>query len=376
MLQAKEKPTNLKKDKDWENALIELKKIIDKNPEIIIQQKLLKIPKLKREEFYEKFDQVRNLFIINYFSYYFENSKKLSKNYLELEKKLIEELSLTKINMSNNIYRFLHNPIKQLRRVIFDLLIDLIMNKISKEEFIKEGKEKIKKEFNKIYNIAFQKYFILLLVDFFEAAEIYNVPLNVPTSTELIKHPVGSKEAVPEPQKTKEISFEVPRRTTIIVPDFIIYSSKLEKYISFRTVLGRAIWEASSVNRERDWLLIEDIIKNHGSTQITPSLMIFIDDNIENISYVADSKRIAVPDFIFEVLDRYNKKRKIKIEKLRKYNKILEPKYGSYFVENFKKEMLAKNGENELNSLVIDAGINHLNKNELNKILENYKNNN
>lgn len=322
---------------EWLSYFEELKNLIEENKEIKMAEDSIKISENYRSIFYEQFDKTRDEFIINSFPDKFELSSNLSREYRKLENKIMKKLSLKDITMSNNVERFLHNPLNELRRELFDLLIDLLINNISREDFINAGRNKIEAVFKNTYKIAYTKYFILKLIDELKAEDIYYIPMSIPSSTELIKHPIGLKESVPPPQKADKISFEVPRKTTLLIPDFIIYSAEIKKYIAFRTELGKALWEAGGLSRQREWISIEDIIKENGPVRISPDLLLYIDNDLENINLAADAAVLCRPDIVFECADSINVDLlEDKAEALYQYTKILKPFAGSYLIQEEK----------------------------------------
>ncbi|MGM0602040.1 MAG: hypothetical protein ACQESS_01865 [Bacillota bacterium] len=322
---------------EWLSYFTELENLIEEKKEIKVTEDSIKIPENYRSIFYKQFDKIRDEFIINNFPDKFELSSNLSREYRQLENKIMKKLSLKDITMSNNVERFLHNPLNELRRELFDLLIDLLIKNISREEFIKVGRNKIEASLKSTYKIAYTKYSILKLIDELKAEDIYYIPMSIPSSTELIKHPIGLKESVPPPQKADKISFEVPRKTTILIPDFIIYSAEIKKYIAFRTELGKALWEAGGLSRQREWISIEDIIKENGPVRISPDLLLYIDNDLENINLAADAAVLCRPDIVFECADSINVDLlEDKAEALYQYTKILKPFSGSYLIQEEK----------------------------------------
>lgn len=337
--------------KEWVKTYKKLENFIEANPDIIIQEDNVVIPKAIRPIFYELFDKVRDTFIYEECIELLEKAESLSKGYLKDEQELMNLLSLEKVLMSSDVKRFLYEPQKQLARETFDLLFDLLNGKIDLKEFLTTAKVNVNSSFKHLYKKGYKKWIVISLIKQFKPDKIFYVPVNKPTSGQLIKHRFQDKEGIPFPVETKHIAFEVGGNDILLVPDVIIHSTILDQYVAFRTELGRATWEVENLNDNREWYSIASIIEKNGINDIRPDLLIYTSDNIRDISLVADSKNICRPDIIVEYLDDMDNNRVALDEKLQGvnfYNKVLEPTLGSFLlsmqdINKYSKDILEGN---------------------------------
>lgn len=338
-------------DKEWWKIYKELESFIEANTEIIIQKDNVVIPKDIRPIFYELFDKFRDTIIYEEFTGLLKKAESLSKAYLKDEHELMNLLSLEKVLMSSDVKRFLYEPQKQLSREIFDLIFDLLNGKIDIENFVKTAKVNVNSSFNHLYKQGFKKWIFISLIKQFKPDKIFYVPVNRPTSGQIIKHRFQDKEGIPHPVETKQIAFEVGGNEILLVPDVIIHSTILNKYVAFRTELGRATWEVENLNSNRQWYAIASVIQKHGISDLRPDLLLYTSENIREISLVADSKNICRPDIIVEYIDDLDNNKVALDEKLQGidfYNKVLEPTLGNVLlsmqdINGFKQDVSAGN---------------------------------
>lgn len=339
-----EKCKNLK----WMDLYKELEELVEKNPDIIIHDKVIEIPSANKSKFYFLFDMLRDAFIKEEFTEWLKKAELLSTAYLKVEQDLIRLLDLKQIFMPNNIKRFLNDPLDQLRRGIFDLLFDLIGGETEIQDFIIKARDKIDFSFRQLYKQGFNKWIALALLKQFEPDEIFHVPLDKLDSKQVIKRSVSAKEVLPFPIKSKDLYFEIGARKALLTPDAIIHSAKMNKYVSFRTELGRAMWQANSYSDKREWYSIRSLMEQYGVAEIRPDILIYIGDNMEDIALIADSERICRPDILVECIDDINIDDTLlreKIEQINLHYTTLNPTLGGFTIS---KQEMSKHISGEL----------------------------
>lgn len=323
----------------WRVLYQELKDYIEQHPDIEIQEKITNIPRAKQSTFYKLFDGIRDSYITEEFSEMLDQADILSNSYLRTEQKFIKSLKIEDVFMPNDLKRFLHEPLNQLRREIFDSLFDLLCGKIDWQKFILETSLNLNQSFRQLGKEGYKKWVSLSLLNQFEPDQIYCVPLKKVSSKQVIKNSVMAKESIPVPVKTNNLSFEVGHRQSLLVPDAIIHSSSYDKYVSFRTNFIRAMWNSNSYSPKREWYSLQSLIEKYGTITIRPDLLIYIDDKLEDVSLVADNDRICRPDLVIGCIYDLNgdeDQLKDKIMETKSCSQVLNPTNGSYIISGQK----------------------------------------
>jgi len=319
----------------WRKYYDALLAFIENEAGVEIKSDLISIDKTVRKEFYKKFDKVRASFLAQRISEWLDEAQFLATKYAKIEGQLTELLRLREVMMPEDLRRFLFDPMKQMVRDLFDPLFELIQEKIEPEEFEERAQQAVNESFRNYYQMGYIKWFVLSLIQKLEPERIYEVPLPQPSSKEIIKHRQDIRQNIPFPRETKVLSFEVGRRDVLLIPDFIVRSAALEKYVAFRTDLGKAIWRATYHSEERDWFLIEDIVEKYGMISLKPDLLLYMDENLQDVSLVADSETICQPDlqvFFMDQLEASEKRMSQELEEARLAHEILKPIKGTRLI--------------------------------------------
>ena len=316
----------------WLQAFQELQRFINSNPSVEITENLVSIDEKARPKFYELFDRVRGTFLSEHLSPFLEDATALSTEYLKTERTLIERLRLNGVLMPPELRRFLENPSDQISRDLFDPLFELLRENIEPAEFEEIGALSVCSTTNRLYEQAFNKWATLVLLLALEPEEVFEVPLPEPSSKEVVKHRVGDRMAVPFPFQTNELCFEVKRRGILMAPDFIIRSALLSTYVAFRTEVSRAIWSAAYYPEEREWFDLATMVEDYGPMNLDPDVLLYVDDNLENIALVADAERFCRPDICVQFPERISYQNDTWVEEIKNINLchiVLKPVAGS-----------------------------------------------
>lgn len=316
----------------WSKQYGELVDFIKEQPGIVMGEDLVNIDKEIRPAFYKKFNKVRTSFLAQNYSEWLDEAHFLCTKYMKVEDYLSELLRLEDVLMPLELERFLSDPVKQVVRDLFDPLFELLQEKIEAEEFDERAKEIVDKSFQHLYQMGYIKWFVLSWIKKIDPEKIYEVPLPQPSSKQMIFHRERIKQNIPFPEETKIMGFEVGRREILITPDFIVRSAKLEKYVAFRTEIGKALWQASFHTEGREWLSIDSFVEKHGVTEMKPELLLYVDENLENISLVSDCEKFCRPDLMVYFLDQLEGTEESHVQKMasiRVAHNILKPTKGT-----------------------------------------------
>ncbi len=311
----------------WQEVYSELTDFIAEHPEVEIGMSVVSIPGNVRPEFYRLFNTVRTAFIEERFPNLLNEATVLNKNYLKVEQEVTELLGLDDVSMVVSLRRFLHDPI-ELIRGLFDPLFDLLKAKIDIEHFEQKMSRNIETNFRDLYWLGYEKWAVLSLVKLLEADKSFQVILREPSpQEEVIMRTTSPKEQVSTPQESKCLVFQHKPTVRLTVPDFIVHSAKVSRYIALRSELERALAVASNASEKREWYPLDYVVA------LGPGLtIIYVADNPEELSLVADAKKICRPDLIIECREQKDWYEKEGLEKVKLHYDSLKPTLGTYIV--------------------------------------------
>jgi hypothetical protein len=315
--------------KTWGQPYKQLTNYILEHHGIEFGDRVTSIPSEVRPLFYEHFNDVRDALIRERISLLLDFGTELSQNYLQLETILIDSLELESINMDVSVHRFLHNPSHELRRGIFDPLFELLKGKIKNEQFEHQAVQSTLNHCRPLFQCGYEKWVVLALTKLIEAERLYEVRVrSFSSSEEQTRMGDGtSEENIPPIKESRRIFFNNGKDVIFTIPDFIIYSSKVNKYVGIRSKYGKALAKAREVSEKRKWYTLDSI------TPLDANItLVYIDDDPDDIALVSDFNRICKPDIIIitKELDKWYEKEGLSL--VRPYHYSLKPKMGTYVV--------------------------------------------
>ena len=316
----------------WYQAYTELKDFVTGHHEIEVNKDVIAIPEKVRPKFYRLFDAGRTTFIEENFSALLYKSRALSERYTKVEEEVINLLRLDGISMSVGLHRFLRDPKNQLVRGLFDPLFDLLRGKTNVEAFEEEASRSIENSFKEVYRLGYEKWVVLSLVKLLESNKSFHVPLRQPTFKEIMKRLPTSEEPVPLPEESNSLSFEHEMMPILIVPDFIVYSAKIDRYIAVRSEFKQAIWIVADINQEREWYTFDFITEKNAPVDLESGLLVYIDDSPEDLALIADSTKVLRPDLIVECVEPKDWCGEDELENVKLRHDVFKPKLGTYVV--------------------------------------------
>jgi hypothetical protein len=279
----------------WDQAYKELTEFIDTHPEIVITSNMTRLPNEVRADFYRLFDSARAAFIKERFPAFVSEAQAISQAYLPLEDEIIKLLGLNEVFMDNDTQRILTNPLEQLIRPVFDSLFMLLKDRTRSENFEFSSKQKMVSAFSSLYNQEYEKWVVFSLIKLLEPDKLFEV-IPRPFSSEFETVTISTSqnnERLPYPKESQKLIFKDSMPSTLASPDFIIHSTRNNKYVGIRSNYGRALGKASYYNHARNWRSLDSVPDlNQGLS------LIYLDDKPENIALIADSDKICEPDLI------------------------------------------------------------------------------
>jgi hypothetical protein len=357
----------------WLKQLSELENYIEKHPEIVVEKTRITIPQIIRSEFYQLFNEVRAAFISEKFPELLKATKPLTKNFLKTQQEVKQLLALDSIVLPEFVERFIRDPLDSLMELLWSPLFDLLKNKVNPTAFEKEGVRVIKESYYVCYFKSYESWLELALLKLFKSKDLKSVP--IPAAGYSFDH--AQSEAIhlklspvyPPVDSTKLSFLRSQPHTSFTVPDFIIYSEKLGKYVSARSEAREARWIATDASGNRDWL---PILNEYTKVIFTPGyILLYIANVLEDIALVNDVNKICRPDMVIEFgvsEDWYSEK---EVQNIRLRHDILKPIMGTFIITGQCVPLLEFDKKNNIH--ILDVGFN---QSELKPVVDAFINSN
>lgn len=321
----------------WQKAYSELKEYIAGNPKVEIGKDVIAIPGDNRKEFYAMFDRIREAFIRDFFFDGLSDSEELSREFKAVAQEVTSSLGVEgEVELNPKLKWLIDNPLNGLIRPLYDPLFDLLKGKIDEETFMEKGFMEVQSALTDLYHKGYDRWIILTLVKWLEPSSLLCVPQKEPNAinclTELYKQ--GERiEPVPNIKKASRLSFEPGTWDTFIVPDLIIYSNRLNKYVGLRTSLPTNTDEpyltAKQITSKREWLPFSELKHRFILTNPWPNILVYIDENPKNIKLIADFKYMLRPDLVVNTMPEDNWFNLSTIDWIKSHNEHLKPFTGT-----------------------------------------------
>jgi hypothetical protein len=322
---------------NWQKEYSELKEYVANNPRIKISKAVIAIPGDVRPEFYQLFNKTREAFLKEKYQTLLDEATPLSSNYAQAALEVTKSLGLYEIKLPDKLNWFLNDPVNGLIRSIYNSLFDLLKEEIDMGTFEHEALESIKISFRQLLKSGYEKWVVLSLVNLLAPDRALVIPV------EDIKekcHELEPDEKTglfedqpPDPEETEILSLRRDLgEDAFIISDLIVRSTKLNRYVSIGADLTDATWTAKAVSGKREWHRLRELGKDLVPIKNWPDLVIYIDDQPEDIALVADFSRFCRPDIIVECMEQVDWYQKGDLDKVRQNYDFFKPRLGSYIV--------------------------------------------
>jgi hypothetical protein len=314
----------------WHERYTKLTDFIVKHPEIKIEVGHVRLPKSIQPEFYRFFDAVRTSFVEERFPILLNEATTLSQNYLKAEKQATECLRLDGISMEEvRLGSFLKNPIDYLSSILLSLLFDLLKGKVDIEVFEQTASKIIKTSFEQLWVWGYEKWVSVSLLNLLKADRLLQVtPRKFTSDTEKARMGLALPfEEFPPPQESRHLSFKHKKAAVFIVPDYIIHSAKVNRYVALRSQMGKPYASTQLVHNKREWLIPDS------KSIVDPGItFVYVDEKPDEISLVAEARKICRPEFIIECRGQKSWYEKEGLERVSLHHDALKPRLGTYVV--------------------------------------------
>jgi len=213
---------------DWKREYELLLQFIAEDPRIVIRTSEVSIPQERRGEFYQRFDNVRSAVVEANLSELPIDADELSRRYMQMEQEVIRILGIERIVMPVDLSSFLHEPREGLARVLYTPLFDLVQGKTTVEAFEERAVQDLKSSAAELFRLGYEWWAGLAMIKLLEPDQAFVVDLDA--------------DYRPYPAELKEISFgRQAHHPTIRIPEFVIHSRKLDRFVAVKMSIGREI---------------------------------------------------------------------------------------------------------------------------------------
>jgi hypothetical protein len=300
----------------WRVAYESLTNFTAAHPEIRIDESRVSIPDGVRGEFYRLYDSITEAFVQENESALPGKEITLAERYKQIEREVFDLLGLDGVAMPASLDIFLHNPKQGLTRALFDRLFDLLQGKVDLEIFEQQALKQLDKTVTELGRWGYPYWVSLSLVRLLDPDEAFQVALDSQTRPIL--------------KELKNIPFgHPPPHPTLRLPDFIVHSRRINKYLALKLELASEIGTYTTDNRgER-----KQAMRNCGDTSsgLGPRVMlIYVVARPEEIPIVADLNtcQVAHPDIVVEC----QAQEAAAWDEAMLHYDVLQPKLGTYIV--------------------------------------------
>ena len=316
----------------FRQAYAKLTDFAAKHPEIEIGDSVTSIPENVRPDFYGLFNAARDAFVFEKFPSHLARASELQERYDSEVKDASAWSSLEDPPSVNPVRRFLCNPRDSMIRELFDPVFDLLKGRGSIDDIEKTAAPEIEKHFATSFRGGYEKWAVLGLLNLLEIESAFRVSVrNLNTGERSKPAAQAPLEEVPAPQESTSFFFSQPQNAIFAVPDFIVYSSRLHRFVGIRSEFRESAYNALNASHDREWIGIDADLRMLLSTGLT---LIYVSEQVENLSLVADVVKFCRPDLILWCIDTLSMNQTDVLATIRQAHKSLKPSRGIYIVAN------------------------------------------
>jgi hypothetical protein len=314
----------------FHRAYVQLTDFVAEHPEIEIGDSVTSIPEGVRPDFYGLFNQTRQIFVEEEFPAHIARARLLQEKCNKAAEAAAGWLSMEDPPTVSALQRFLRDPMDCLIRELFDPLFDLLKGRESIEGLGKRASARIEALFPKLFRSGYERWAVFSLMKLFEVEKAFRVHVRNLSPGERTKSAAQAPmEEVPFPQESSSFYFSQPQSAIFTVPDFIVRSSRLRRFVGIRSEFRECSYNALNASPERAWHPVTaDLLRLLGSGLT----LIYLADEPASVSLVADVARFCGPDMVLWCIDTQCFSQKEALNHMMRADARLKPPRGSYLI--------------------------------------------
>lgn len=314
----------------FHQAYAALTDFISKNPEIEIGESVASIPERVRPAFYALFNAARNAFVAEAFSDCLCRAGLLQQEYGKALEKNAPWLSFEDGPVVSKCGRYLTDPKDSLARELFDPLFDLLKNRETPAGFIQNASREVESLFPIVHRSGYEKWAVISLAGLLGVRRAFRVPVRDLRPGDRAKSSTyAPMEEVPEPVESASFLFNQSPKAIFAVPDFIVFSAKLNRFVGFRSEFKEGLYNALNASREREWSPMDAellVLLGSGLT------LIYTAEKPESIALVGDVAKFCRPDLVLWCVDSRNMAKQEALETMAHADRRLKPARGIFII--------------------------------------------
>ncbi len=307
---------------DWKQEYDILKTYISSNKEISISPHETSIPKPLRDEFYNRFDQVRKAFVKSWESQVFLDLCALGKSYTEAEERLFKALDLKNhIELPVDLAAILNTPHEGMMRLIYDRLFELVQGKITEDDFERMAQANLNQNALEMYRLGYELWAAISLMLLLEPDEIFRVSLDEddkPFLSALDQIVIGAQH------------HHAAKR----IPEAILHSNRLNTHIAFKMPLTREVDYYNLATELPTQRMLRD--RTGDTSMALADRMIFLSvvRDLNELPVFAElhERKITSPDLTIEFLMEHSLSDPGVIRQVQNRMQIMKPRIGGSVV--------------------------------------------
>jgi hypothetical protein len=320
---------------NWQSAYSRLQDFVVTHPSIVIDASCVVLPDEVRPEFYRLFDAVRSRFIEGRYPASLQKADELALHFRDISASLKASGVIESVEASSDCQPFLDDPRRVLQSLLFDPLFDVLKGKTDVTGFGNTASHLLNDAFQAYLKEGYQRWATLALISSFQPDKIWrgqNATYEPsPASSEGDSFPGGPDEEPPVPIETNRLYFDKNSYCNFLVPQVILHSQPLNKFVSFGTDLFEPRRKSPVLGASMEWLRLIDI-KQKVSGRFWPDMALYFGDQAENLSLIADCYHVARPDVLIEFMEEESWYLTSRIESVIEHYKMFRPRHGSYVI--------------------------------------------
>lgn len=317
---------------NWQNKYSKLTEFVSRQSGITITENLVSIPNSIRADFYSRFDDVRRTFIEQSLPVLLEQATELSKHVTQVKLTAMQQVELESITFPDRLDKFIEEPLDFLTRDIFDPLFDLMKEKIDIGTFSEIACNNIYNTFMELYPRGYEKWVELALLLSFKADRFYQFAEQEVSLYDEHRAAGVVREEVAVPKESVTMMFRDRPDTAFMVPDYVIHSSLLDKYVSLRGDINQPLANAVDACTDREWLALDTLANVWPSFDFKGLTMLYLATDAQAISLVADKKRLCRPDIVIKCQAFEDWQVGDALDEIKRQHEALKPILGTFVI--------------------------------------------
>ncbi len=324
----------------WKQAYNEMRNLIAGDDEIRVTSRLTVIPERFRPRFYDLFDITRRAFIREQLPGCSNEMKQLRDLSVNVEERVRRMFHLEEVAVPIDLSKFLNDGEGRLSEILFDPLFELLQGQKGMEIFEEGARVALRGLYAELLQRAYQHWVILSLIELLGGSRSFSVKVPLIEMTPRDPQIVIDPKPIPKPYVTSKLTFLAEATPVFIVPDVIVDSAEIGRFVAFKKELGDVysqtpvMWKAADANLEREWFSHEELRplwKRYYALDLKRDVLVYVCDQLSDLALVADSERFARPDWVVICVSRSDHMENLH-EKGRLYRDHLRPRSGIFMI--------------------------------------------